>query len=80
MFLCNDAFLISSNWDIALHEQDKCKFCLKLNGTKSNYIYNLPIDLELNGRPLGSKSIGKWEIQSDFGLLNKIPKRFLCVC
>ena len=27
---------------------------------KSDCIYNFPIDLELNGRPFGSKSMGKW--------------------
>ena len=27
---------------------------------KLNCIYHFPIDLEQNGRPFGSKSIGKW--------------------
>ena len=32
-------------------------YCIKL---KSDCIYHFPIDLEPNGRPFGSKSIGKW--------------------
>ena len=36
---------------------------------KSDCIYHFPIDLEPNGRPFGSKSTGKWEVQSDFGLI-----------
>ena len=34
---------------------------------KSDCTYHFPIKLEPNGRPFGSKSIGKWDIQSDFG-------------
>ena len=36
---------------------------------KSDCIYHAPIDLNPNGRPLGSKSIEKLYIQSDFGLI-----------
>ena len=46
------------------------------NNPKLDCTYHLPIDLELNGRPLGFKSIGKWIIQSNFGL--KICDRKRC--
>ena len=36
--------------------------------SESDCIYHFPIDLEPNGRPFGSKSIGGWWMQSDFGL------------
>ena len=36
---------------------------------KSDCIYHAVIDLDSNGRPFGSKSIGAWSIQSDFGLI-----------
>ena len=36
---------------------------------KSGCIYHFPIDLDPNGGPFGSKSIGKWLIQSDFGFI-----------
>ena len=38
---------------------------------KSDCINNFLIDFTPNGHPLGSKSIGKWEIQSDFSLILK---------
>ena len=41
---------------------------------KSDCIYYFPIDLELNGIPFGFKSMGKWCIQSDFGLYNNNQK------
>ena len=38
---------------------------------KSDCIYHFPIDFESNRIPFGSKSIGKWFIQSDFSLIQQ---------
>ena len=40
-----------------------------LNQPKSDCIYHFPMDLEPNGIPFCSKSIGKCYVQSDFGLI-----------
>ena len=41
---------------------------LLLNQSKSDFIYNFPIDLEPNGGiPSGSKSIGEGYVKSDLG-------------
>ena len=47
---------------------------------KSDCVYPFPIDLEPNGRPFGSKSIGKWYIQSGSVLIQQdLENISLCV-
>ena len=57
------------NFFLAVHREIFSKYCW-IN-PKSDCIYQFPIALEPNGRPFGSKSIGKWHIQSDFKLIQQ---------
>ena len=53
---------------------------LAINQPQSNCMYYSPIDLELNGIPCGSNSMGKWWIQSEFGwFITVIRGRFLLI-
>ena len=45
---------------IKRHTHIEIDFQFLLNQPKSDCIYHFPIDLEPNGNPLGSNSIGRW--------------------
>ena len=52
----------------------------RVQNAKSDFIYHIPIDLKPNERSFRSKSIRKWQIQSDFDLNYQDSEKFsLCV-
>ena len=66
--------LISLDADIQVDHLHTEKYFRNLIKSNRNHapkscIYHAPIDLKPNGRPFGSKSIGKWYIQPDFCLI-----------
>ena len=48
----------------AIHTEKSFRNLIKFN-PESDCSYHFPIDLDQTERPFGSKSIGKWQLQSD---------------
>ena len=61
-YILNESFIV-------VHAHREIFFKSYLINPKPGSIYHFPIDLEPNGRSFGYKSIGRWEIQSDFSFI-----------
>ena len=68
--LCKNDGIYSITWIHNQGEDTQNNLCIDpYFPAHRGIFFPAPIDLKPNGRPVGSKSNGKWYIQSDFGLV-----------